>query len=138
MIIALTMSQIGMSQAEAAAQRPKVTVRLLDIASGKGNLLVSLCDQATFMRRCALSRIVAAKRGSVNVTFSDVKPGRYAVMAFHDEDGDGRLGRTSIGAPSEGWGASRDAKGVAGAPSFEQAAITVTANGAVVPIHLTY
>lgn len=136
--LAVIISQIATVTADAAAPRPAVTVQLLDVASSKGRLLVSLCDRETFMRRCAISRSVAAKRGGAVVSFSDVKPGRYAVMAFHDEDSDGRLGRTSVGAPSEGWGVSRDAKGIAGAPSFEQAAIVVSANGAVVPIHLTY
>lgn len=137
-IIAVTISQVAMVRANAVGSRPTVTVQLLDVASGKGQLLVSLCDKATFMKRCATSQSVAAKRGGVIVTFSDIKPGRYAIMAFHDEDGNGRLSRTSVGAPSEGWGVSRDAKGVAGPPSFEQAAIIVTENGAVVPIHLTY
>jgi uncharacterized protein (DUF2141 family) len=115
-----------------------VTVRLLDVASGKGQLLVSLCDKANFMRRCAKSARAVAKRGSAFVTFRGVQPGRYAVMAIHDENNDGRLGRTSIGIPSEGWGFSRDAKGNAGPPAFEQAAVNVSPAGAVVNIHLTY
>lgn len=115
-----------------------VTVRLLDVASGKGQLLVSLCDKSTFMRRCVKSARAVAKRGSAVVTFRGVQPGRYAVMAIHDENNDGRLGRTSIGVPSEGWGFSRDAKGTAGPPAFEQAAVNVSSASAVVNIHLTY
>lgn len=126
------------SAAHAGTEPKPVTVRLLDVASGKGQLLVSLCDKSTFMKRCAKSQRAVAKRGNAAVTFQGVKPGRYAVVAFHDENSDGRMGRTSIGVPSEGYGFSRDAKGVAGPPTFEQAAINIPAAGALVNIHLIY
>jgi uncharacterized protein (DUF2141 family) len=100
--------------------------------------MVSLCDKSTFMKRCAKSARAVAKRGGTVVVFRGVRPGRYAVMAFHDENNDGQLGRTSIGVPSEGYGFSRDAKGKAGPPTFEQAAVNVPATGAVLNIHLTY
>ncbi|HYI39556.1 MAG TPA: DUF2141 domain-containing protein [Allosphingosinicella sp.] len=124
--------------ASASSAPVNVTVRLLDVASGRGQLLVSLCDKSTFMKRCAKSARTVAKRGGAVVIFRGVRPGRYAVMAFHDENNDGRLGRTSIGIPSEGYGFSRDAKGKAGPPAFEQAAVNVPPAGAVVNIHLTY
>lgn len=136
--MALAALQLAAPAANAASKPGDVTVQLLDVASGKGRLMVSLCDKASFLRRCASSQSTRAKRGNAVVTFRGVKPGRYAVMAFHDENGDGRMGRTSIGAPSEGYGFSRDAKGTAGAPAFDQAAINVPAAGAVVPIHLVY
>lgn len=135
---AIACSQLAAPPARAATGAGIVTVRLIDVASGKGQLLVSLCDKATFMKRCANSQRVAAKRGNAVATFRGIKPGRYAVMAFHDENGDGRMGRTAIGAPSEGYGFSRDAQGARSAPAFDQAAIDVPAAGTVVPIHLIY
>lgn len=136
--VALAALQLAAPTANAATKPGVVTVQLLDVASGKGKLMVSLCDKASFLRRCAASQSARAKRGSAKVTFNGVKPGRYAVMAFHDENGDGRMGRTAIGAPSEGYGFSRDARGTASAPTFDQAAINVSAAGAIVPIHLVY
>ena len=130
--------QMAGPAAHASAAPVDVKVRLLDVASAKGQLLVSLCDKSTFMRHCAKSARTVAKRGSIEVTFRGVQPGRYAVMAVHDENNDGRLGRTSIGIPSEGYGFSRDAKGAGGPPSFEQAAVNVSPAGALVAIHLTY
>lgn len=138
LVVMLATSHLTTAAAQAATTPRTVTVQLLDVASGKGNLMVSLCERTTFMKRCASSQRVRARRGTAVVTFRGIKPGRYAVMAFHDEDGDGRMGRTSIGAPSEGWGFSRDARGTMSAPSFEQAAINVSAAGAVVPVHLVY
>jgi uncharacterized protein (DUF2141 family) len=32
-----------------------------------------------------------AKTGSVDLVFTDVKPGPYGLALFHDEDGDGRI-----------------------------------------------
>ncbi|HEX8063112.1 MAG TPA: DUF2141 domain-containing protein [Allosphingosinicella sp.] len=130
--------QLAGPAAHATTAPVDVKVRLLDVASAKGQLLVSLCDKSTFMRHCANSTRAVAKRGSIEVTFRGVRPGRYAVMVVHDENSDGRLGRTSIGIPSEGYGFSRDAKGASGPPSFEQAAVNVSPAGALVNIHLTY
>lgn len=59
-------------------------------------------------------------------------PGRYAVAAFHDENGNGRLDRTLLGLPSEGYALSR------GQGSFDAAAFDLTEPGRSVPLTLDY
>ncbi|CAN5406544.1 hypothetical protein BH10PSE1_BH10PSE1_25810 [soil metagenome] len=56
-------------------------------------------------------------------------PGRYAIAAFQDIDGDGQLGKGSFGIPREPFGFSNDARGRFGPPSFEAATFTVGAAG---------
>jgi uncharacterized protein (DUF2141 family) len=60
------------------------------------------------------------------VRFENVAPGRYAVSLFHDQNGNGRLDSNWVGAPTEGYGASRNALPALGAPTFEENAIVVT------------
>lgn len=124
--------------AAAALPSPGVTVVVHGVASGRGAVSVALCPRATFLRGCALARSVRAARGDVAVAFPAVPAGRYAVMAFHDENGNGRLDRSEMGVPVEGYGFSRDASGRQGPPSFDDAAIDVRPGGTRLALTLRY
>jgi uncharacterized protein (DUF2141 family) len=65
---------------------------------------------------------VAVKVSGTTATclFPNVKPGTYAVAGYHDENGNGKLDMGLFG-PTEGWFASRDARGLLSAPSFDDA-----------------
>ena len=116
----------------------EVTVRIHDVASCRGEVLVALCDRAQFLKDCALKGRAKANRGAVVVKFSRVRPGRYAAVAFHDENGDRQLNRSRSGVPTEGRGFSRDAAGVNGPPVFDQAAVAIGTSPAVLDITLSY
>ncbi len=45
-----------------------------------------------------------AGKGKLRFVFADLAPGDYAVAAFHDADGDGKLGQNAVGMPSRGSG----------------------------------
>ena len=59
--------------------------------------------------------------GAAELRFGDVPPGAYAVFAFHDENGNGTLERSFLGAPKEGVALSNDARGHLGPPKFKDA-----------------
>jgi uncharacterized protein (DUF2141 family) len=121
-----------------AAMAATITVEVHDIANAKGKVLVALCDEANFLRRCAHSASANAARGGVAVKFTNIAPGRYAVMAYHDENSDKRLNRSLIGIPMEGSGFSRQAKGRAGPPKFADAAVNVAQADATLAVDLIY
>ncbi len=54
--------------------------------------------------------------------------GRYAVIAYHDEDGNGRLNLRFGMIPVEGYGLSNDPE-VAGPPRFQDAAFELREPG---------
>ena len=58
-----------------------------------------------------------------SIAFGSLAPGRYAVIVFHDEDGDGRLNKNVLGMPTEPYGFSNAARGFLSAPSFKDAAV---------------
>lgn len=62
-----------------------------------------------------------ASMAPVHYTFVGVPVGTYAVAAFHDANGNGRLD-TMIGIPKEGFAFSRNPKLHARAPFFSEAA----------------
>lgn len=60
-------------------------------------------------------------------TFSGLAPGRYAIKAFHDVDGDGKMGTNPFGIPSEPFAFSNNAAGMMGPPKWADAAFEVKA-----------
>lgn len=74
--------------------------------------------------------IATIDRGRASVSFEGLPPGAYAVIAFHDEDGDERLKTGLFGVPVEGWGASNDARATFG-PAFDDALVKVDAPKAI-------
>lgn len=108
-----------------AAQATEVTVTVEGVEEAVGTLRVTLClEQEYDTWACALRQRMAAVVGGGTLVF-DAPPGRYAVKAYHDADDDGELDRDLLGAPSEDYGFSRDARGTFGPPDFEDAAVTV-------------
>jgi len=53
--------------------------------------------------------------------FENIPPGVYGVSAFHDKNDNGKLDTNLLSIPSEDYGASNNARGSFGPPSFEDA-----------------
>ncbi len=70
--------------------------------------------------------------------FENLPAGTYAIAVHHDEDGDGVFDTGIFGIPLEGVGASRDAHGTMGPPSFDDARIDVPAGGTHITVHISY
>jgi len=84
------------------------------------------------------SRVAGAKKGAVRIVFSGLAAGRYALAAYHDEDGDGNFDQGPMGVPLEGYGFSGVAKVLFGPPSFDEAAFQVHGSGTVARLAMTY
>ncbi len=76
--------------------------------------------------------------GRARVTFDGLVPGGYAVSAYHDENGNGKLDTGFLGIPSEGLAASNDARGFMGPPSFEKARVEVGPGTNVIVVRVSY
>ncbi|AVQ85291.1 MULTISPECIES: DUF2141 domain-containing protein [unclassified Variovorax] len=81
------------------------------------------------------SQTTPMREGKARLVFPGLAPGRYALRAFADENGNGKLDTNLMGMPTERYGFSNDAKGNRAAPDFEAAAIRVDADLQTV-IHL--
>lgn len=101
-------------------------VELDGVQHARGMVRVALYKSAETFRKQALQvREVAARPGTVSVSFDDLEPGRYAVMAFHDEDDNGKLNLRLGMFPAEGYGLSNNPT-VMGPPAFEDSAFELT------------
>lgn len=115
----------------ALAEPHVVEVTVAGVRSDKGDVLVAICDRATFLApTCAYRGRAPAQVGSVMVRVPNVAPGVYAVQAYQDENRNGRLDRNLFGLPAEGLGFSRDARMNFGPPRFDDAAVAIGDNAA--------
>jgi uncharacterized protein (DUF2141 family) len=54
------------------------------------------------------------------ISFRDLKPGRYGVRFYHDENLSGEIETNLLGKPTEGYGFSNNVTGMFGPPPFEK------------------
>jgi uncharacterized protein (DUF2141 family) len=81
-------------------------------------------------------RMIPVSGETASVTLTGLKPGRYAVKAFHDVDGDGKMNLNPFGAPTEPFAFSNNAVVAMGPPKWSAAAFEVTVAGAVQTIRI--
>jgi uncharacterized protein (DUF2141 family) len=106
----------------AVASAQDVEVIIKNVGPAPGILFVGLFDsEKTFLKKPVRGERVAAHEGSVRAVFKNIPAGEYAISVFHDANGNGKLDTNFIGMPKEGVGASNDAMGSFGPPSFEKA-----------------
>lgn len=117
-----------------AAEPVTLTIQLKGFKSDKGTVRVALFDsEAAFPKADKAMRKEMANiaGGTATVVLSDLKPGTYAVAAYHDANGNGKMDTNFIGIPKEPTGVSNDAKARMGPPSFKDAKFSLTATNAI-------
>ncbi|MDG3063811.1 DUF2141 domain-containing protein [Thauera mechernichensis] len=120
------------------AQASALEVSLTGIQHDRGSLRVGLySDPKTFRKEAQAIAIqqVPASAGTVTVSFGALPPGRYAIMAYHDEDGNGELNRRFGMFPTEGYGLSNNPT-VSGPPAFADSAFEVAAGAGTTRISI--
>lgn len=117
-----------------AARAADLTITVERLRSSSGAVLVAVHgDPARFPSdwNGAVARArVAAAPGSVRVVLRGLAPGRYAVIAVHDEDDNGEMSKSAFGLPREGFGTSNN-PGFLGPPRFGPALVAVTGDASI-------
>lgn len=106
-----------------AAAAP-LTIAFAGIETPKGAILISVYDnEAAFDRggKPVTSKMVVVDGPTAEIV-ADLPPGRYAVKAFHDLDGDGKMGANPFGIPLEPFAFSNNAVGDMGPAKWAAAA----------------
>lgn len=114
-----------------------LTVRVNDVSSAQGNILVAVYDSAEgFLKRPLKTAHVAAAAGKVELVIRDLPAGDYGIALFHDANGNNKMDRNPMGIPSEDHAFSNNARGNMGPPSFEQVKLALPAAGATADVSL--
>ena len=118
--------------------RADLSVTLSGVRQAEGSVRVALWSASegfpSETERAHAREVVDASVPAVGVVFRDVAPGRYAVSAIHDRDGNGELNRNFLGIPREAVGISNGAVGFTGPGDFEDALFEVGDGGAELEI----
>lgn len=128
--------------ADTAAHSASVIVTFTGFRDDSGHLLAEIFNRAdgfpTNPDR-ALARVQADIVGGVaHVAFDNLPAGDYAVVGFHDENGDYVLQKNWLGIPTEGIAVSNDASHLTGPPHFDEARFVVPEGGRSLTMAIKY
>jgi len=108
-----------------AQDNHKLTINVSDIQIVKGSILVAVCDKDNFLKGNIKRGMALVKEYKATIEIADLPAGDYAIMLFHDENGNYQLDMSESGVPLEGVGFSKVDLFV-GMPEFEECKITVS------------
>jgi uncharacterized protein (DUF2141 family) len=128
----LLLTSMAMFLASQPSESLTLVVNLKGFRSDQGAVEVALFDQPSAFPKDADKAIAKQRspisRGVATVTFRGLKPGDYAVASYHDVNNNGKMDTNFMGIPKEPTGASNDAKGRMGPPSFKDARLSLTSS----------
>jgi uncharacterized protein (DUF2141 family) len=115
---------------------------MVGLYDSEENFRIAIADAGKVGLLNDRSRLVGiamrAIAGTQSVVFTNLKPGTYAVIAFHDANDNGKLDENWLGVPTEGYGFSNNAEGFMSAPSFQNAGVLVGNQDLSIVITLKY
>ena len=106
----------------------------------KGHVTCSLFnDPKAFPRGEEFREARAPIHGDAAICeFTDIPAGKYAVVVYHDENGNGHFDQNAFGMPLEGYGFSKNAAPLFDAPSFAAASLDYDGQHLFTVINIRY
>ena len=114
--------------------KAEVTVIVEGVAASSGNVNVAICDKGLSREGCPYTTEVPAKAGFVEARFENIPPGTYAVVGYHDVNGNNQFDKF-LGMPREPYALSNGA-GNKMVPTFRDAALSIKKGDNTVIIQL--
>jgi uncharacterized protein (DUF2141 family) len=128
------------------AQSPNsatLTVRILNARNPNGVVRIALFQSADGFPGDASKAVrtqpvkIDPQTLTAQAVFSRIPQGTYAVMVFHDENGNGKLDKNMVGIPKEGYAASNNPAKKMRAPTFDEAKLSLNSDQTI-EIRLLY
>jgi uncharacterized protein (DUF2141 family) len=128
------------------AQSPNpatLTVRVVNARNANGVVRIALFQSADGFPGNASEALhtqsekIDPQTLTAEAVFSGIPTGTYAVMVFHDENGNGKLDKNMLGIPREGYGASNNSAKKMRAPTFDEAKFSLSSDQTI-EIRLLY
>lgn len=127
-VLGLLMSAPMAFAAEAPTSTLNVTFEGVKTRTGAVMLSLSASPEAYDGKAPGAGQaMISATADIVTTTFTNLPPGRYAIKAFHDVNGDGKMASNPFGMPTEPFAFSNNAHGVMGPAKWEAASFEVKA-----------
>jgi uncharacterized protein (DUF2141 family) len=124
-------------------QKCSLTITAQKFHGSRGNAVIAIYSSADGFPDApekAVRKVLAPiVDDSATAVIDDLEPGTYAAVVLHDENGNGKMDKTMMGRPKEGYGVSNNAKPrVFGPPSFRDAAFVLDSSGRKLVIDIHY
>ena len=74
---------------------------------------------------------VNAQKGEVSFVFSDLEPGKYAIVVYHDENQNKICDKNFFGIPTEAYAFSNNVRPKLTVPSFDDCAVQLQQNKSI-------
>lgn len=140
-VIALV-GHVAVSAGQAVGSKTTLRVEIVGFRNSNGTARVALWQtQDGFPEdpeKAQHKYVVPIVGGRATVVVEGLDPGPWAIAAFHDENGNGKLDKGLMGIPKEGVGISRNARGRFGPPSFDQARLDLSPGARDVTFRIIY
>jgi uncharacterized protein (DUF2141 family) len=95
----------------------KLEIKITGLKDDTGKIMLQLFDEKENVLTQEMGEITGK---ACSFTIKNLKPGKYAVRYYHDENLNGSLDTNLVGKPTEGYGFSNNVTGKFGPPPFEK------------------
>jgi uncharacterized protein (DUF2141 family) len=100
-----------------------LTIEITGLRNSRGNIMLQLFDSN--------QKVIAEKMNEISdkrciIKIPNLKPGKYAVRYYHDENSDSVMETNILGKPTEGYGFSNNVTGRFGPPPFDKWLFDIT------------
>ncbi len=128
-VAAIALNIPAIAAVAASPTAPKTEIVFSDVVAQKGVIMLGLFNsEESYNKGNAVRGAgIPVDKAEVNTVFEGLPDGRYAIKAYHDINGDGKMSTNPYGMPIEPFAFSNNAKGNMGPASWADAAFDVKA-----------
>ncbi len=116
---------ISKAQERESKQFGTVEVSVVNALNDEGTIQFALFNKENFRMQPLFAKSSIIKNGVSSVLFENIPLGEYAIISFHDENGNNKMDFEINGMPKESYGTSNNTFNV-GPPQFENAKFIVS------------
>ena len=132
LVLGLIVGMVALTSASRAAETSSLTVTFSGIKATTGAILFTVVNsEAAYNDKAPASAqgMLPVSTNAASQVFTGLAPGRYAIKAFHDVNGDGKMNANPFGIPSEPFAFSNNAVGAMGPAKWADASFEVKVGG---------
>jgi len=106
-------------------EKRTITVTVENVSNDNGKVSYALYDKDSFMKVPVQTQSNSPKGKKSTVVFTNITPGNYAVICFHDANNNDKMDFQPNGMPIEDYGVSNNPMSF-GPPNFDEAQFEVS------------
>ena len=123
LLFGILLSQLGLVATAQSAR--DITLNVHHHGAAKGFIMVALYKSEDGFPNDPQKAILQIKEATqskiTTIRMQSIPFGNYAIAVFHDANSDGKINYNLLGAPTEAYGFSNNARKMFSAPSFKEA-----------------